>query len=240
METTTQSTPKAPTKARRSKGTLAFLKQHWLLIFSLVYGALVITPFLAPVFMRIGWEGPARGIYFFYSFLCHQMAQRSFFLFGPQSMYNLNELQAGWQIPSDPLALRQFIGNSEMGWKVAWSDRMVSMYGSVLIFAWIWGLFRRRLKPLPWWGLILLALPMAIDGTTHLISDFAGISEGFRYSNAWLAELTNFAFPATFYAGDALGSFNSWMRLLTGILFGMGVVWFGFPYLAQSFDDISL
>jgi len=48
--------------------------------------------------------------------------------------------------------------------------------------------------------------------------------------------LTGNTFPATFYVGDALGSFNSWMRLITGILFALGVVWFIFPYLGRSFD----
>jgi hypothetical protein len=82
------------------------------------------------------------------------------------------------------LILRQFIGNPEMGWKVAWSDRMVSMFTSIWIFGLIWYPFRRRLPAFPLW--------------------------------AW-------------------GSFNSLMRLLTGIFFGLGIVWFGFPYLNDSF-----
>jgi hypothetical protein len=57
-----------------------------------------------------------------------------------------------------------------------------------------------------------------------------------RDSNLWLAALTFNAFPATFYAGDALGSFNSWIRLITGSLFALGVVWFIFPYSQRSFD----
>jgi uncharacterized membrane protein len=97
-------------------------------------------------------------------------------------------------------------------------------------------LFRKRLKPLPWWGLVLFLLPMAIDGFTHTISDFtAGIGLGFRYGNAWLAVLTNNAFPDTFYVGDALGSFNSWMRLITGLLFSLGIVWALYPRLHSGF-----
>jgi hypothetical protein len=80
---------------------------------------------------------------------------------------------------------------------------------------------------------------MAVDGTSHLISDFAGIGMGFRDSNAWLASLTNNSFSAEYYAGDAFGSFNSWMRLLTGVLFGLGIVWFGFSYLDKSFSDLA-
>lgn len=76
---------------------------------------------------------------------------------------------------------------------------------------------------------------MAIDGTSHMISDLAGIGSGFRDSNNWLAGLTNNQFSSAFYAGDAWGSFNAWMRLISGALFGLGLVWFGFPYLDESF-----
>jgi uncharacterized membrane protein len=113
------------------------------------------------------------------------------------------------------------------------------MYTSILVFGGIWWLLRKKVKPLPWWGFVILLLPMAIDGTSHLISDFAGIGMGFRDSNAWLVSLTNNAFSADFYAGDGFGSFNSWMRLLTGVLFGLGIVWFGFPYLNKSFSDLA-
>ena len=121
-----------------------------------------------------------------------------------------------------------------MGWKIAWSDRMISFYTSVWLFAVVWFPFRRKVKPLSWWGLILLLLPIAFDGGTHAISDLAGIGQGFRDTNQWLAVLTNQAFPASFYAGDALGSFNSWVRLLTGPLAGLAIVWLAFPYVFQA------
>lgn len=75
---------------------------------------------------------------------------------------------------------------------------------------------------------------MALDGTTHFISDLAGIEQGFRQSNQWLAVLTSHALPTIFYVGNASGSFNSWMRWISGLLFGLGVVWFGFPYLLEA------
>ena len=63
-----------------------------------------------------------------------------------------------------------------------------------------------------------------------LISDLlGGIGGGFRTDNSWLAALTGHALPATFYAGDALGSFNSVARLVTGAFFGLGIVWFLYP-----------
>lgn len=217
-----------------AKSFADWLARHWFETFLVVYGLWVFLPFLAPVFMRLGWEGMGRAIYFIYSFFCHQLPERSFFLFGRQTMYSLNEVQAAWQNTANPLILRQFIGNEIMGWKVAWSDRMISFYTSVWLFAIAWIPLRRRVKPLSWWGFILLLLPMAIDGSTHALSDLAGIGLGFRDTNQWLAELTNNTLPAMFYAGDALGSFNSWMRLITGLLAGLGIGWLAFPYVFQT------
>ncbi|KAA3644116.1 MAG: DUF2085 domain-containing protein [Chloroflexi bacterium] len=214
------------------------ISRNWIWLFSFGYGLYVGLPFLAPVFMQIGWESLGQTIYGIYTFLCHQLPQRSFFLFGKATMYPLQEIQAVWSQTNNPLVLRQFIGDPAFGWKVAWSDRMVSMYTSILIFAWLWYPWRRRIKSLPIWAFALLILPMGLDGTTHLISDFWGIGQGFRDSNAWLALITNNAFPGEFYAGDALGSFNSWMRLLTGSLFGLAIVWFGFPVLEEAFSDV--
>jgi uncharacterized membrane protein len=199
----------------------------------------VLLPFLASVLMQIGWQSPANAIYFVYSFLCHQLPERSYFLFGPKLMVSLPEIQAAWQNTLNPLVLRKFIGNPQMGWKVAWSDRMVSFYTSIWVFGLLWWPLRRWIRPLPWWGLGLLVLPLAIDGTTHLISDLVGFGQGFRDSNAWLVLLTQNRFPVSFYASDAWGSLNAWLRLLTGIISGLGVVWFSFPYIDQAFSDLS-
>jgi uncharacterized membrane protein len=206
-------------------------------LFAVIMGGYVLLPFLAPVFMSIGWNGAGKAIYFIYSFLCHQLPQRSYFLFGAEVTYPLAEIQAAWQDTNNPLILRQFVGNPEMGWKVAWSDRMISMFTSIWVFGLLWYPVRYWLPRLPLWGLFLFLLPMAIDGTTHFISDFWGIGQGFRDTNAWLATLTGQIFEPTFYAGDAWGSFNSIMRLASGILFGLGIVWFGFPHIFDSFTE---
>lgn len=223
---------------RLDRAILAFLR-HWLLIFNVLWGIFVSLPWLAPILMQTGHDNAARLIYAAYSTQCHQLPQRSYFLFGAQPTYSLKEVQAAWQNTNNPLILRQFIGNPAMGWKVAWSDRMVSMYTGLFVFGLLYWPLRRRLKPLSLWGFALLILPMVVDGGTHLISDLAGIGQGFRDSNAWLAALTNNAFQVTFYAGDALDSFNSWMRLITGVLFGLGAVWFAYPYVESAFADAA-
>jgi uncharacterized membrane protein len=208
----------------------------WFTLFGVIIGGYALLPFLAPALMAIGWNGTGKAIYFIYSFLCHQLPERSYFLFGSKITYSLPEIQAAWQNTTNPLVLRQFVGNLTMGWKVAWSDRMVSMFTSTWIFGLLWYPLRRKLPTLPLWGLALFILPMVLDGTSHFISDFWGIGQGFRDTNLWLGILTNHAFAPTFYAGDAWGSFNSLTRLLTGVLFGLGIVWFGFPYLNDSFS----
>jgi uncharacterized membrane protein len=214
-----------------------FINKYWFYAFSLGYGLFIGLPFLAPVLMEFELTRLAKAIYTVYSFLCHQFPQRSFFLFGEKFMYSLTEIQNAWQVTNNPMVLRKFVGNPEMGWKIAWSDRMIFMYSSILIMAWIWYPFRKKLTSIPIWGLILLLTPMALDGITHMISDLAGIGQGFRDSNVWLAGFTNFSFSPEFYAGDKLGSFNSWMRVVSGIFFGIGLVFFGFPYFDEVFDN---
>lgn len=210
---------------------------HWFLIFGLVMGMFVTLPFLAPIFMSLGWDSAGKMLYLVYSFACHQLPQRSYFLFGSSISYSLSEIQASWIKTIDPLVLRQFVGNPVMGWKVAWSDRMVSMYTSLWLAALLWWRVRQHIKPLKWTGFVLFLLPMALDGSTHMLSDLYGIGQGFRDSNAWLATISGHFLSPDFYRGDAWGSFNAWMRLISGILFGIGLVWFAFPLLENAFSQ---
>ncbi len=210
--------------------------RRWWLIFIVIYGLWIGLPWMAPLLMHWGWNTAADTIYFIYSFFCHQLPERSFFLFGQKTMYSLAEVQAAWQNTLDPMVLRQFVGNAQMGWKVAWSDRMVSFYSTIWLFALAWWPFRRKVKALPLWGLALFLLPITLDGVTHMISDMAGIEQGFRESNWWLAVLTHQALPVSFYAGNALGSFNSWMRLVTGPIASLGLDWFVFPAIYHMYS----
>jgi uncharacterized membrane protein len=211
-----------------------WISKHWFATFLIIYGIWVWLPFLAPILMELGLTTAGNLVYFIYSFFCHQLPERSLFFFGDKTMYSLHEIQAAWQDTANPMVLRKFIGSETMGWKIAWSDRMISFYTSVWLFALAWWPFRPKIKPLSWWGFALLLLPMIIDGSTHAVSDLAGIGLGFRDTNQWLAALTNNSLPVAFYAGDGLASFNSWARLFTGLLAGLGIVWLALPYIFQS------
>ena len=45
---------------------------------------------------------------------------------------------------ADFSALRHFLGTPTLGWKLAWSDRMVSFYGGLFLFTLLYGLLRGR------------------------------------------------------------------------------------------------
>ena len=126
--------------------------KHWLAVLNTIIAIYVALPILAPVLMNVGATGPARVIYTMYSPMCHQMASRSFFLFGEQVAYPrelagtdltpletyasslpefANVEQGNWA--EFFLAARQFVGNEQMGYKMALCERDIAIYGFVLI-----------------------------------------------------------------------------------------------------------
>lgn len=237
------SPPVSSSPASTSTGSLInkWIEHHWLLAFNTAWGIFVILPWLAPIFMGIGLTFPGRVLYFIYSFFCHQLPERSWFLFGPQFSYTQGQIADAWgrTLPeiSNELVRRQFIGTVDLGWKVAWSDRMVAMYTSIFILGLLYAVLREsgiRLPGMPWWLFVLFIVPMGVDGTTHLINDV--LRAQFRQTNEWAVVLTNGAFPPQFYVGDMFGSLNSVLRLVTGLLFGMGVVGFLWPMMESEFS----
>jgi len=210
------------------------LARHWLAAFNVIGGAWTLTPWLVPALMAVGATGLARVGYLFYGLQYHQLAERSYFLYGDQFMYSITQIAAVTGA-SDPLSLRDFVGNASIGYKVAWSDRMVSLYTSLWLAGVAYAISRRRIRPLPIFWLAVLLLPLAMDGGTHLISDLSGIGLGFRDSNNWLRALSGNGWPDWVYSGDALGSFNWMMRLFSGVLAGLGAGLAVVPRLDDAF-----
>jgi uncharacterized membrane protein len=210
--------------------------RHWLTLMLTPMLLFVTLPFLAPIAMNAGWTRLGNAIYWLYTPFCHQLPQRSWFFFGEKLTYSLAEINQVFPA-TDIWTLRRFYGTPEMGWKVAWSDRMISFYMLTPIFGLIYAALRqlgRRVQPLSLRLLLLALTPMMLDGFTHLLNDlFVGdYTSGFRDTNAWLAVLTANAFP-NFYAGDTYGTFNWWMRLLTGGLAAWGLALTVFSFLDQ-------
>jgi uncharacterized membrane protein len=220
--------------------------RHWLLIANVLLGTWVMLPWLAPALMAAGLETSARPIYALYSLQCHQLPQRSYFLFGDQLMPSLADITSVWPY-TDATRLRRFIGTPALGYKVAWSDRMVSLYTPLFVGGMVYAAaccFRQRQgraraplwrPPAIRWFLLAL-LPLAVDGFSHLVNDAAGMS--FRDDNGWLAALTGPALPPAFYTGDTIGSLNWGLRLVTGLLAGSATAWLVYPHMDAAFADI--
>lgn len=185
------------------------IARHWLALFNTAWGLYALIPVLAPVFMLLGWETPARLIYGIYSFLCHQLPDHSYFLFGTLAgAPHLHELEAaGMPAGLDLFGQRRFIGNAEAGFKVALCQRDLSIYLSVLGAGLLFALLRNRItiRPPSIKLYLLLLVPMAIDGLTQMF--------GLRESD-WL------------------------MRSLTGGLFGAASVWLAYPYVEDAMRDV--
>jgi uncharacterized membrane protein len=166
-------------------------------------------PFLAPVLLANGYEGPARAIYSAYSLTCHQLAYRTWFFFGAQPSYTVEQLQQflGVNNPaSDLLFWRAFLGNPQVGYKIAYCERNTAIYSSVWFAALVFGLLSARVKALNWrWYLLVCVAPIALDGFTQLF--------GLRESTPEL-------------------------RVITGTLFGAGSVWLIFPYIQEAMREI--
>ncbi len=223
-----------------------FVMKNWLVLVIITLGIINILPFVAPLLMELGFESPANFIYLLYTPLCHQMAQRSFFLFGEHVMYAPQSfpITITGNLIEDMLTLKAFNGNEVLGWKVAWSDRMVYMYGMTWLALIVYHQLKIRfqIKRINLIQFAILLIPMAVDGLSHVASDFqGGLFESFRYQNEWIPNLTHNILPQSFYVGDSFGTFNSWMRLISGIGFGIGVVWLIVPVIDENLThDIQI
>jgi uncharacterized membrane protein len=200
-----------------------WLSRHYLGLFNFFILLYVGLPFLAPALMAAGIEGPAGLIYRSYGVVCHQLAYRSFFLFGEQPFYPRQSAGVQGILPfgqatglsedSDAASLfaaRDFIGDPSLGYKVALCERDVAIYGAILLFGLLYAATGRRLPALPWYLWILIGLlPIAIDGVSQLISQPPFNLIPYRESTP-------------FY------------RALTGALFGFATAWFGYPIVEQT------
>lgn len=218
-------------KSRGNQLSLADRAAHWLnrgylTVLNLILFLYVGLPFLAPVLMEAGFPQLARPIYTVYGAVCHQLAFRSWFLFGEQPFYprasadlpGYKTFQEATGIdeddPSSLLTARDFVGNEQVGYKVAYCQRDIAIYGSMLLFGLVFAATGRRIKPLHWSLWILIGIgPIAIDGFSQLLSQFQGFSLwDYRESTPLL-------------------------RTITGALFGLTTAWFGFPLLEESMNE---
>ncbi len=222
--------------------------RHWLAVFNLIIAIYVGLPMLAPVLMSAGIAGPARGIYFIYSPMCHQMASRSFFLFGEQYAYprdlagtELEPIEAYMaDLPQfagvDPdnwvdftLASRQLIGNQQLGYKMALCERDIAIYSFVLIGGLLYGLLRRRfrIKPLPFLLFVIVGMgPIGLDGFSQLFGYWATPIDGSQPTGLM----------ATISSIFSLRESTPLLRTATGALFGFMLAWLAYPHINQGME----
>jgi len=224
-----------------NRGVLWFAR-HWMGALTVVFLLYSGLPFMAPVAMELRAPGVATAIYRFYQPLCHQFAFRSWFLFGDQPFYP--RARAG--VPQegtfeqyaaqDPYfegvdldtldarlvaAARGFIGNPQMGWKVAYCQRDIAIYGTIGLASLVYLILRRsgvKVPYLPFWAYIAITLlPIGLDGFSQLLAN---------------PPFNGFGLP--FYP---LRESTPFLRTLTGALFGLGNVWLAYPYIADSMQE---
>ncbi len=163
------------------------IARHWLALFNTAWALYILIPLSAPIFMHFGLIWPARIIYGVYSFLCHQLPDHSYFLFGPLHAPHLHELEAlGMQPGLDLFGQRRFVGNPLAGYKVALCQRDLAIYGSVLAAGLLFALLRGRIRPPSIKLYLLLLVPMAVDGLSQMF--------GLRESDWLLRSLTGALF----------------------------------------------
>lgn len=213
--------------------------RHWLAVFNVVAAVYVGLPMLAPALMHVGATGPARLIYTAYSPMCHQMASRSFFLFGEQPAYpraiagtELKPIEAYMPtipefagVPTDPeawpaflLPARRFIGNETMGYKMALCERDIAIYSFVLLGGLLYALLRHRyaIRPLPLLAFIIIGMgPIGLDGFSQLFAQYAAAAPSL----------------GTLAAVFPMRESTPFLRALTGAIFGLMLVWLTYPHV---------
>jgi uncharacterized membrane protein len=212
-----------PVKITRADKFSYWISRHYMFVLNALVLLYVGLPFLAPVLMSAGYTRPATTIYRFYGLVCHQLAFRSWFIFGDQAAYPREAADISGLIPfgeatgvgeDDELAARAYIGEPGIGYKVALCERDVAIYGGILLFGLVFSLTGRKIKPLPWYMWLLFGiLPIAIDGFSQLLSQPPLGFFPYRESTPLL-------------------------RSITGFLFGLTTAWFGFPIVEESMLDV--
>lgn len=215
---------------------------HWLLMLNGFVALYLGGAYLAPVLMETEHPLAANIIYTLYGVTCHQLPHRSYFFFGESGLlfgtHAEETIIAQGADPTSNLTLRRFRGTAELGYKAALCQRDVSLYTGALVGGLLYGLVSRRrpVSAIPVWLLVLVTLPMVLDGGSHLVSEVTGL--GFRTTNAWAVALTAGAFSPEFYTGATFGTLNWLLRNVSGFLFGFGIVWFAYPIIGRGFDDV--
>jgi uncharacterized membrane protein len=205
-----------------------FLRRYYPLLIAGLLSIYLGLALLAPILMKTGNTLAAQRIYGLFRPFCHQMASRSFFLFGPQLAYpsSLAKVpglqtygEVSGQQENDVAAATHFVGNERMGYKIAICQRDLAIYTSILLVALLFMFLRDKSKNIPWYVWAVLGLlPIVLDGGSQMISIFR---LPFMY---W--------FPVR--------ESTPYLRVLTGTLFGALTAWYGLFTSDEIFEEDRL
>jgi uncharacterized membrane protein len=223
-----------------------WLSKHWLAVFNTLIFIYVALPIMAPVLMKAGLDTPAKVIYRVYSPLCHQMTQRSFFIFGDQYAYPrelagtdlqpiesyIDDIPEFDDVDADHwdeffVAARRYVGDEQLGYKIALCQRDMGIYLFILVGGLLYAMLRNRfnIRPLPIWLFIIIGLgPIALDGFSQLFSYWSTPLDGTDPSG--LAATIQSVFP--------LRESPPMLRTFTGAWFGLCLVWLAYPNVNES------
>lgn len=158
------------------------IARSWLTIANVLVALFVALPIAAPLLLAHGQTNAAEGIYALYSAVCHQWAFRSYFILGSAHVHGLPELLA--VLPDRQVYAT--LGDAELGYKVAFCQRDLAIYLTVLLAGLGYAAWRARMAPLGVPAYLALIAPMALDGFTQLF--------GWRESTVELRTVTGALF----------------------------------------------
>jgi uncharacterized membrane protein len=201
-----------------------WIADNYIHIFNIILLIYFGLPFLAPILMKEGDAGPGELIYKIYSPMCHQLAYRSWFLFGEQPFYpralagvpGVISYEAATGLDSrDVVAGRAFLGNQTLGYKVALCERDVAIYASMFLFGIVFWLSKRKIRSLPWYLWIVIGIiPIGVDGFSQLPSVLTWLPQ-------WLP----------------IRESTPFLRTVTGGLFGVMTAWYLYPLIEESMRE---
>src|SRR6266851_5657175 len=101
----------------------------------------VVGPVVTPLLLAAGATSTATDLYRFFHLLCHQWAFRSFFVLGSQATFSRDQLIT---LGVDPYT---FLGDAQMGWKMAFCERNLAIFVGQLAFGLAFGSVHQQMPP---------------------------------------------------------------------------------------------
>jgi uncharacterized membrane protein len=205
---------------------ILWLSKHWLAVANTFFFLYVGLPFLAPLLLATGFYNAANTIYSAYRLTCHQLPSRAYFIWGEQ---------------------------------VALCHRDIAIYATLLAGGLVFSFVRHRLRPpaLRWY--VFFMVPIALDAGMAMASEWLQFT---NMTNLWVIGLIAMGITSMilrsqnyltwhsylFFAFGPLSLIylhyfgphqsNLYLRNITGFILGVGTVWYAYPYLEESFNEI--